>query len=103
LAHRCASKGLTVTILTKLLDRALMERAPKLREELQAKGELTPYLTGLANEVKDAMARSGTDKRTQALPYLEKVRAMNAAAAVAREIALAEAIDNLPFDKRPEA
>ncbi|MFN7482954.1 MAG: hypothetical protein ACK5T3_10005 [Betaproteobacteria bacterium] len=84
-----------------LFDRALSDRAPKFRAELEASGELNWYLDDLARGVRDAISVSGLDKQTQALPYLEKVRAMNAAAASARETAIAEALQNLP-DERPQ-
>lgn len=87
--------------LLKTLDMALQGRAPKFRAELRAKGELTPYLKDLVDGVRTAVASSGLDKKTQALPYLQKVQAMNAAAAAAREIALADAIANLPDETSP--
>lgn len=85
-----------MSMLMRTLDRALLDRAPKAHAELKAAGELNPYLQSLASGVREAVASSGLDKRTQALPYLRKVQAMNAAAAAAREIALADAIASLP-------
>lgn len=89
--------------LLKTLDLALKDRAPKFREELRAAGQLTRYLQETADPILDEIGRSGTDKKTQALPYMEKVRAMNAAAAVAREIGLSEAIANLPDERSPQS
>lgn len=80
------------------LDLALQKRAPKFRAELEAKGQLMVYLGELADDIKTEVGRAGMNKKTQALPYLQKVQAMNTAAASAREIALADAIDGMPIE-----
>jgi hypothetical protein len=84
-----------------VIDQALKDRAPKFRAELQAQGELTAFVKELDLQVRTEIGRAGTDKATQALPYLQKVQRMNALQAAAREIAMSEALESLPDETSP--
>jgi hypothetical protein len=92
---------MALTLLMETLDKALLDRAPKFRAELQAKGQRLVYLREVEQPVREAesTAVGRANARGSNLPYLQKVQAMNNAAQSAREIALAQAVESLPDER----
>lgn len=94
---------MALTLLMETLDKALLERAPKFRAELQAKGQRLVYLREVEEPVREATSTAVGRANAQAskadLPYLQKVQAMNNARQSAHESALAQAVESLPDER----
>lgn len=94
---------MALTLLMETLDKALMERAPKFRAELQAKGQRLAYLREVEEPIREAVGtavgRANARASKADLPFLQKVHAMKNADQSAREIALAQAVESLPDER----
>lgn len=89
-----------MTLLTQTIEKAMLDRAPAMHQQLKAAGKLTPYLRETAGEinrqvvtsVQEARLAQGWDK----LPPLELTGQLNSAQNEAMHVALDAALQFPP-------
>ncbi|MEW6038542.1 MAG: hypothetical protein AB1648_09875 [Pseudomonadota bacterium] len=86
---------------------ALKDQRPKMWRELEEAGELDAYLTEFAEMMVAAFNQSYGEashaKKIQALPYMEKVGALNALERQIEEMLFAELLEFPPDDTEDDA
>lgn len=87
-------------MMQQTIELALKDRAPRLHAELKAAGKLTVHVAELEAQISDQVATAVMEQRAakkwDRLPPMELAAKMKAAAALARESALAETLQFPP-------
>jgi hypothetical protein len=89
-----------MSILARTVEQALKDKAPKLHASLAASGELKRFAQDTADEISSATVDSVMEQRLREkwddLGPMECAAKMRTAAALHREVALAEALEFPP-------